>query len=47
MKETETGCQLGPMYFEALARALAMGVLTRLLGPPTVFTADNIDQFNF
>jgi AraC family transcriptional regulator len=30
MEETETGCQLGPLYFEALARALAMGVLTRV-----------------
>jgi AraC-like DNA-binding protein len=30
IEETETGCQLGPLYFEALARALAMGVLTRV-----------------
>jgi AraC-like DNA-binding protein len=30
IEETETGCQLGPLYFEALARALAMGVLTRM-----------------
>jgi len=30
MEETETGCKLGPLYFEALARAAAMGVLTRI-----------------
>jgi AraC-like DNA-binding protein len=30
MEETETGCQLGPLYFEALARAVAMGVLNRV-----------------
>ena len=30
MEETRTGCQLGPLYFEALARAVAMGVLNRV-----------------
>lgn len=30
MEETKTGCQLGPLYFEALARAVAMGVLNQV-----------------
>jgi AraC-like DNA-binding protein len=30
MEETQTGCQLGPLYFEALARAVAMGLLNRV-----------------
>jgi AraC-like DNA-binding protein len=30
MEETKSDCRMGPLYFEALARALAMGVLTRV-----------------
>jgi Bacterial regulatory helix-turn-helix proteins, AraC family len=30
MEETENNCRLGPLYFEGLAQALAVGMLTQL-----------------